>query len=555
MPLPRRNTVIFWGAGATASMGMRTTPQQASFIRHLVGDGKVSTALQDRIEAALGSDITREWHEALHDLIDILGDDAANDKGIHSISRRQREAMRRSMPQESDDDALDGRIMALRLIYDWPALKTAKRICPAHDTKDFDLNDLFNVLDMHTQSGHGFRNEASQILTPRRLDGARAALQMLLGTMFYVDYQECIQKKRDVLNQYLGFARLIGERMQRTGRDLAQTKRDFEHPDFYVGNIHFVSFNYDPIGLWTQYIANRELNRSASVPHLGSPCVPLHILHDHGHLIPSRGIAGRGRNHSPWYPMNEAVAQRLNEAATSAGHVVRLTKYLFPHGNLCWRECPDCGKLSAYNGDKWDLASPSLIPPPPLAIFARKNEFRVDLVPDAEATAWNAGRIDARQCLHCGTLTSAHDGRAIMQSSFKPRPPSFIEEIQRDLRVSVMKAEHIIFMGYSLPRDDVTYRAFFSARRQRGEEVGGSPVRCTIVGKENTLPGWHGPRSLIDRRASESLTAYPTIEAAQNIFGQANVRFFGSGCPDVFLNSSHTPCPHALEKLLTWSES
>jgi hypothetical protein len=41
-----------------------------------------------------------------------------------------------------------------------------------------------------------------------------------------------------------------------------------------------------------------------------------------------------------------------------------------------------------------------------------------------------------------------------------------------------MQVDHIIFMGYSLPPDDVTYRAFFSARRQRQ----GAQVRCTVVG-------------------------------------------------------------------------
>lgn len=73
-----------------------------------------------------------------------------------------------------------------------------------------------------------------------------------------------------------------------------------------------------------------------------------------------------------------------------------------------------------------------------------------------------------------------------MQSSFKARPPSFIEEIQRDLRATTMQADHIIFMGYSLPPDDVTYRAFFSARRQKG----GKDVHCTVVGKGEDNPEW-----------------------------------------------------------------
>lgn len=155
--------------------------------------------------------------------------------------------------------------------------------------------------------------------------------------------------------------------MQTEAFDLA-TKHRLDQPEFYQGDVSFVSLNYDPIALWAGFIANRELNHSAAAPHIGSPAVPLHLFHDMGHLIPSRGIAPRPP-HAAWYPMNEAAAQQLNELNSGGEARVRLTKFLFPHGSLCWRECPDCGKLSAYHGDDWDLCSRGLIPPPPLRAF------------------------------------------------------------------------------------------------------------------------------------------------------------------------------------------
>jgi hypothetical protein len=90
-----------------------------------------------------------------------------------------------------------------------------------------------------------------------------------------------------------------------------------------------------------------------------------------------------------------------------------------------------------------------------------------------------------------------------MQSSFKSRPPSFIEEIQRDLRATTMQANHIILMGYSLPQDDVTYRAFFSASCQRHKGPSEQQVRCTVVGKESDHPGWYGPAELKTLELSE----------------------------------------------------
>jgi hypothetical protein len=293
--------------------------------------------------------------------------------------------------------------------------------------------------------------------------------------------------------------------------------------------------------LWIQFIAHRELNQSGAVPHIGSPAVPLHLYHDFGHLIPARGVE-RKEAGWPWYPLNEAAAQRLNERKYSSGYRVRLTKFLFPHGCLCWRECPDCGKLSAYHGHRWDLFADGLFPPPPLRAFEKKP--CPDWIEDEERRQREKGKVDARACLHCGTLTYANHTQAVMQSSFKPQSPSFIEEIQRDLRATAMLADHVIFMGYSLPPDDVTYRAFFSARRQREK-----PVHCTIVGWEPSSPDWYGPIALETPRFAK----VDVVQAAKDIFGKDNIRFYGGGVPNVFLDGGGKVTKDKLEHLLDWS--
>jgi hypothetical protein len=274
-----------------------------------------------------------------------------------------------------------------------------------------------------------------------------------------------------------------------------------------------------------------------------------------GHFIPSRRVEPNGRT-ALWYPMNEASAQRLNEEGSGANERIRLTKFLFPHGCLCWRECPDCGKLSAYHGDEWGIASSSLIPPPPLKGFERRAAYQ-DLAQFGESdldwrrdekARWEEGRVDARACLHCRTLTSTHHTQTIMQSSFKQPPPSFIDEIQRDLRALVMQANHIIFMGYSLPLDDFSYRSFFAARRQRLLEKDQSPVRCSIVGFDLGRPGWTGPAEL-DR---QQFPAESPVHGALDIFGEGNVRFYGEGVPSVFLDDAGNMSAQRLEELLAW---
>jgi hypothetical protein len=547
--------VIFWGAGATKSLGIRTTVEQEQFIRRIAGGDDPRGPLRKRVAAALGPKIAKPWHTALIDLITILGDSDASYDSITDVTDEQLKAMGRNWKRGASVKELSGRVVDLRLTYDWPALKSVVSICPGSATGKFRLNDLLNLLDMHIPTGFGFRAPArhgisgskrlpdEQFFDTRRLIGAKNALLMILIASFYIDYQACITSNRKVLAQYYEFAKTLGQRMQRQGKDLSNKHGlGLDQPAFYQGEVGFVSLNYDPIALWVQFFANRELNKSPHVQKIGTPPVSLHLFHDFGHLIPARRI-GKGEDDWPWYPLNEGAAQRLNELE-KGDRRVRLTKFLFPHGCLCWRECPDCGKLSAYHGDDWKLNAPGLFPPPPLLAFDKRG--CAPWIAGAEREQREKGKVDARKCLHCGTLTYAQHTQAVMQSSFKPRPPSFIEEIQRELRATTMQASHIIFMGYSLPPDDVTYRAFFSARRQRR----GTKVRCTVVGLDRKNPGWYGPPQL----KTLDLSKLPAVNAAVDIFGKENVRFYGGGVPDVFLDKGKAT-DAKLEQLLTWSST
>jgi hypothetical protein len=113
----------------------------------------------------------------------------------------------------------------------------------------------------------------------------------------YIEYRVCIASKYD-LDKYHDFAILLGQRMQRQGLNLAR-QYPLDVPAFYQGAVGFVSLNYDPIALWVQFIAHCELNKSADVPHIGSPTVPLHLFHDFGHLCPASTISlGRAASRS-----------------------------------------------------------------------------------------------------------------------------------------------------------------------------------------------------------------------------------------------------------------
>ena len=201
-------TVIFWGAGATASLGMQMTSQQTKTLRTLADVQEEQKSLAQRIEVALKCKAEKSWTSALGDLLTILGDDGkggtSEEDPIVTVTPHQIDAMRRNWPHGANDDELRKRIVTLRTLYDWPALRAIVNVCPGVQGNSFQLNDLFNVLDMHGQSGHGFRVKEGEFLTPQRVLGARNALKMLLQGMFYIDWQYGRVKNREILGTYIG---------------------------------------------------------------------------------------------------------------------------------------------------------------------------------------------------------------------------------------------------------------------------------------------------------------------------------------------------------------
>ena len=529
-------TVVFWGAGATASLGIRTTREQSAFIQNLALPEE--TPLDERIHKALGGKAD-SWHDVLRDLLTILGDGRSVAEATE-VGDGEVEAMQRHWEPTSRTEVRQ-RILHLRTTYDWLALKEVVKACPGSREpacrKRFKINDLFNIMDLHGQSGHGF-HAGDTFLTPQQVGSAKNALEMLLQTMFFVDWQ--VARESEQLDLHYHFARMLAKRMQREGIKRSD-QRHYDSPKFYLGDVSFASMNYDPIGLWCQMVANRDLNKSPAAPHIGSPASKLEVFLDQAHFV--SGVRPEKREPRVWHSMSEAVVQRLNEV----GQRIRVTKFLLPHGCLCWRECPNCGKLSNYCGYSWELRSPTLIPPPPLRAFVRDIDFEQARTVDGhtERRAWERGEVDARACVHCDTLTYAHHTSTQMQSSLKERPPAFLEEIQRELRVVVKNAKHIVLMGYSLPEDDVLYRAIFAGHSNARRK----DVKCTVVDNVGDYNGWFGPNELDGKRDLHEKTA---VGAARDLFGRDNVRYYGGGVPEVFLEGG-TVQDRAVERLLVWS--
>jgi hypothetical protein len=219
--------IIFWGAGATAALGLRTTKDQTQFIKRITGADAPGKPLRERVADALGQNGAEPWHDALFDLITILGDSDEVYGGIGLIDHEQLNAMRRNWRPVKDKEELRERIIDLRLTYDWPALKSVVRLCPGSATDQFKLNDLFNLLDMHIPPGFGVRAPARnrhsgsekqtevQFFDARRLIGAKNALRLgnkQIARVYAYDVlhgEEAFRIESNVLGQNLSMCGII----------------------------------------------------------------------------------------------------------------------------------------------------------------------------------------------------------------------------------------------------------------------------------------------------------------------------------------------------------
>lgn len=113
------------------------------------------------------------------------------------------------------------------------------------------------------------------------------------------------------------------------------------------------------------------------------------------------------------------------------------------------------------------------------------------------------------------------------------------------MRVVVQRAKHVIFMGYSLPSDDVTYRAFLAARTTRTKEH--PPLRCSVVNISDTAESrWLYPGELDGKDWPD------VVPSTQALFGKENVRFYGAGIPQVFIGDGGRVTDAAVQRLLDW---
>jgi hypothetical protein len=227
------------------------------------------------------------------------------------------------------------------------------------------------------------------------------------------------------------------------------------------------------------------------------------------------------------YSIDEAAVQSINNPEYSLNRIMRIGKFYFPHGCTNWRECPNCGKVQMFLGKQWQYDSNSLFPPGLLPSL-RKVEHYISL---EEKIKIESGAYDSLQCLCCGEMTRIEHTTMIMQTNFKVQNPPFLEEIQRELKICLENTKHIVFMGYSLPEDDVVWKAILTIKHSFKKGV-----FCSVVlgydGKDEWMQG-NNLKNFVEENSNKEFSK--SIKSVAGIFGWNRVRAYTAGIPKVWL--------------------
>jgi hypothetical protein len=157
-------------------------------------------------------------------------------------------------------------------------------------------------------------------------------------------------------------------------------------------------------------------------------------------------------------------------------------------------------------------------------------------------------------------MTYASDCPIILQSAIKSDRHYVLDGIFREMGQIIGNARHLVFAGYSLPKDDFIYRCFFQSacagQHMKDEKY------CTLVSYDEEYMKKHPDHIWLKGR---EISGYlnndgsdekvkTTVKNLLQIYSQDHVRITFKGIPKIFCKRSGMTLPESLIDLLYWDE-
>lgn len=294
--------------------------------------------------------------------------------------------------------------------------------------KKYGINDVFNLIDTAlylktglyvNKDGIEHKIEYTELLQTKR---------KLISTIFE-EFKKNIEAMDDCF-----YKRYVDFYYQLAKRELSkkiECNVDMQKREFFIADYSIINFNWDLCSLFPIIEANKKLNHEND-RYINKEGLPqLRMYTDFNYECASL------MDDVPWFPFTEPAAAVSNSEKHNGKRRVVLLKAFYPHGLMNSFKCPKCARHSLYLGEKLEIKN-----------LCKSMNFSKDK--------------PLYKCPNCGTEISAKDFNVLVQSNFKDRN-SFLEETRIKMFCELESAERLVFIGYSMPQDDIDYRTFFKS--------------------------------------------------------------------------------------------
>lgn len=294
--------------------------------------------------------------------------------------------------------------------------------------KDYGINDVFNLIDTAlflktglyvNKDGKEHKIEYTELLQTKRE----------LISLIFEEFKKNIEAMDDCF-----YKRYVDFYYQLAKRELSkkiECNVDMQAREFFIADYSIINFNWDLCSLFPIIEANKKLNHEND-RYINKEGLPqLRMYTDFNYECASF------MNGAPWFPFTEPAAAIANSEKHMGKRRVVLLKAFFPHGLMNSFKCPKCARHSLYLGEKLEIKEVS-----------KTINYRVG--------------TKLYNCPNCDTEIRANDFNILVQSNFKERN-SFLEETRIKMFCELESAEKLVFIGYSMPQDDIDYRTFFKS--------------------------------------------------------------------------------------------
>lgn len=550
------STLVITGAGMSAHLGLPTTQKINDIIAilldydHEKDPRKISERLKDVAIAwpYFDDQAKNDFEVTLSLLFDGDGarqiEDAYNSE--EEAADKYIKEFKKYLPK-ANTSVLNHHLAYLTQTYDLVSLKSIIYSLKRFSVDKIDIVDVLTAIqssitnNISIPTSEIFPDEskdtrATYYCDRKRLIGALNAYKLLVYKIFK-------HSLRNMKNSELGSYERFCYEIAKNNSSLERLSiNNALYRENYLSDIGYLTYNWDPVLPFSAMKVNQKLNSELLMASGNNVCKKVYV--DFG--VPFAGIALSGDHvGTPVYSFSEDAAFLIN-AFTKDSYtkypdvksklLVKVIKLFVPHGLLNIRICPRC-----QNG--------FLIFPENIGELQFKdiaNLFTSDPIPSGYDLQFICngkyvpilrkylnGLPDEIDCPSCAHPVYFEHSFLEIQSILKNEKPATINKIQFDYGDFFSRANHIVSIGYSFPKDDIINSVFLKNMKIRQDDLGGD-CKLTYVGSPNPLyPGnaWYGYNQLGNPVKDEMLKS--TINVVKSIFKEENMRFNFSGFPDI----------------------